>query len=129
MVFVDSSVWVAYLSKDDARYAHSLRVLGSMKSEQLFVTSGIVFEVINFFFKMKGKALALGFLEFFQTSPVIEIIHPDELLWEQTVKIFSEHELSLTDAQIIAAMKKSGDKELVSFDRHFDQFKWVKRIG
>ena len=129
MVFVDSCVWISYLNSEDELHLKALRVLGSLESEQIFVTNGVVFETVNYLFKKGGKKPASSALAVFESTKTIEIIHTDEKLWEQTVKVFSENELSLTDAQIVSAMKKLGDSELVSFDKHFDQVKWLKRIG
>lgn len=129
MVFIDSNVWVAYLNKEDKFHQHALRVLSSIKKmESVFVTTGIVHEVVNYFFKLKGKEKAEEYLSFFLNAPNTEIIIVDELLWQKTINLFKKYSISLTDAQIIAAMQQKQDKIIYSFDRHFDQVKEIKRI-
>ena len=129
MVFVDSCVWISYLNVRDDNHFRALRILGSLENEQIFLTGGIVFETVNYVFKKLGKDPAISALEFFESSPAVSVIHTgfDDLV--QAGIIFKQHELSLTDAQIVAVMKKTGNSALVSFDKHFDQIKWVKRIG
>lgn len=96
--------------------------------ERIFISAGVVYEVVNFLFKLKGKKVAEGSLDFFLSSPQIEIIVPSHETWIKTVDIFKENELSLTDAQIVACMKERGEEEIYSFDRHFDAIKSIKRI-
>lgn len=130
MPFVDSNIWVAYLNSEDRCHARSLKILGEIrKKNDIFVTSGIVHEVVNYLFKFKGKAIAESSLDFFITNLDIEIIFLGNESWSRTVELFKKHELSLTDAQIAACMEQMGDKRLYSFDRHFQQIEWIERIG
>ncbi|MFH1391752.1 MAG: PIN domain-containing protein [Candidatus Diapherotrites archaeon] len=130
MAFVDSNIWIAYLNKEDKFHRKSLDVLSRLKRmERIFVSSGIVYEVVNFLFKLKGKKVADGTLDFFLSSPQIEIVVPSDETWEKTVSIFKENELSLTDAQIVACMYEKKEKEIYSFDRHFDTIKSIERIS
>ena len=129
MVFVDSNIWISYLNKNDKFHVRSLRALASIRqSSVIYITSGIVYETVNYLFKLSGKKIAESCLDFFLTSPQIEIILPTEDTWTKTINLFRKYELSLTDAQIVACMQEKDDKEIYSFDRHFDEIKGIKRI-
>ena len=129
MVFVDSNIWISYLNKNDRFHSSSLRALASIKqSAAIYITSGIVYETVNYLFKLSGKKVSESCLDFFLTSMQIEIILPTESDWIKTIEIFRKNELSLTDAQIVACMQKKGDTEIYSFDRHFDAIKDIKRL-
>lgn len=129
MVFVDSNIWISYLNKNDKFHARSLMALASIKqSSVIYITSGIVYETINYLFKLSGKKVSESCLDFFLASQQIEIILPADSTWIKTIEIFRKNELSLTDAQIVACMQEKGDKEIYSFDRHFDTIKDITRL-
>jgi predicted nucleic acid-binding protein len=130
VAFVDSNIWISYLNKEDKFHRKAVGVLSRLrKMEKLFVSSGVVYEVVNFLFKLKGKKVAEGTLDFFLSSPQIKIIVPSSETWVKTVAIFKENELSLTDAQIVACMMEQEERKIYSFDRHFDNIKSVERIS
>ena len=129
MAFVDSSFWIAYLRASDRHHAEALRLVEEIQLlEKIYVTSGIVHEVVNHLFKADGKRKALETLRLFLVTPNIEIIFLNEPVWEAEIAYFTQFDFSLTDAQIVAAMETKADPDLYSFDKGFGQIEWLTRI-
>lgn len=130
MVFVDSNVWISYLNKEDKFHARALRALAKIRATTtIFVSSGIVYETINYLFKLRGKRIAEDCLNFFLTAPQIEIVLPSYETWVRAIETFRKNEMSLTDAQIVACMEEKQEHELYSFDRHFDSVQGIERLS
>ena len=68
-------------------------------------------------------------LEALTAGAEIEIMESDDAVWEKALKYFRQYEFSLVDAEIVAYMEALGDKKLYSFDKGFNQVKWIERIG
>lgn len=129
MAFVDSSFWIGYIRARDQHHFRSLELIPEIRSlDKIYVTSGIVHEVVNHLFKSESKQKASEFLNFFSTSVNVEIIFLNDKLWENTIAYFTQYNFSLTDAQIVSAMEEKGEHQLYSFDRGFDQVHWLERI-
>jgi predicted nucleic acid-binding protein len=129
MVFVDSNVWIAYFNKNDKFHPNAIKSFSKIKTfETVYISSGIVFEVVNYLFKIYGKIESRRVLDFFLTNSAIEIVFISRIAWDKTVNLFKENELSLTDAQIVACMFENKDTEIYSFDKHFDKINGIKRI-
>ena len=129
MVFVDSNVWIAYFNKNDKFHPNAIKSFSKIKTfETVYISSGIVFEVVNYLFKVCGKTESERVLDFFLTNPAIDIVFISRISWNETVNLFKANELSLTDAQIVACMLENNDTNIYSFDRHFDNIKGIKRI-
>jgi len=56
------------------------------------------------------------------------VIRPSLEICYHATEIMKETGLDFDDGLIVACMKKYGIKELVSFDKHFDKVKDIKRI-
>ena len=131
MVFVDSNVWIGWLNQNDRHHQKASVIFDQFKNEvfieKIYVTSGIVHDVVNHLFKIKGKETAEKALDLFLTTPSISILFLTDDIWKITIENFYQHTFGLTDAQIVAAMEMTGENTLVSFDQHFDQIPWIKR--
>lgn len=129
MVFVDSNVWIGFLNSDDRHSKRANELFDKINQLPIiYVTSGIVHEVVNHLFKIKGKDAALFALKLFLSTPNIELFLLTEELWQAEINLFAHYTMNLTDAQIVAAMKENGETEIISFDAHFDQVEGIQRI-
>ena len=128
-MFVDSNVWIAHVNKRDKWRAHAEKIMEEIKFKEVRVTKGIVLETVNFLFRKNGKSAAEKMLDAFTLGAEIEIVETTEAVWQKALEYFRKYELSLVDAEIVAHMEAWGDKKLYSFDRGFDQVKWIERIG
>ena len=132
MVFIDSNVWIGWLNENDRHYAKSCEIFDRFKGDleiKILVTSGIVYETVNHLFKIGGKNKAEKALELFLITPNVRILFLSDEFWEKVIQKFRLYNVGLTDAQIIAAMEEMNDAKIYSFDGHFDQVKWIKRIS
>ncbi len=130
MVFVDSNFWIGLLNKDDKHSIRAFELATQLQrlDETIYVTSGVVHEVVNHLFKIKGKEIGITALTFFLSANNLEIIFLSQDLWKNETQLFIEHEINLTDAQILAAMQEKNELVVYSFDKHFGQDKKIKRI-
>lgn len=130
MVFVDSNFWIGFLNIDDKHSKRASELSSKLENaeEKIYVTSGIIHEVVSHLFKTKGKTTATRVLTLFLSTPNIEILFLTDFLWRREIDIFVDREMDLTDAQIVAAMEEKHDLFIFSFDSHFDQIREIKRI-
>src|SRR3989338_1817244 len=132
MVFVDSNVWIGYFNSNDKHHPKSFNIINAIKENQeikvIYVTSGIVHEVVNHLFKIRGEDFARRTLSIILSLPKLQILFLTDILWEKTIENFNIYKMGLTDAQIVSAMSVTEDNSIYSFDGHFDQVKWIRRV-
>ncbi|MBI5228430.1 type II toxin-antitoxin system VapC family toxin [Candidatus Micrarchaeota archaeon] len=131
MVLVDSNVWIGYFNSNDRHHEKALQIISSFRTNgdrEIYITSGIIHEVINHLFKIKGSQFARKTLETVLSLPNLRILFLSDSLWQRTIENFNLYEMGLTDAQIVSVMEEKKETILYSFDGHFDQVKWIKRV-
>ncbi|MEK6954425.1 MAG: type II toxin-antitoxin system VapC family toxin [Candidatus Micrarchaeota archaeon] len=126
MPYADSNIFIAYFNVNDYFHQRSLKLMEELRGKEFKITLAVVFEVVNYMLKRRGKAAASDALLFFRNAPNVELIFEGKASWEETLKLFNKYELSLTDAEIAASMGKRGENELYTFDTDFEQFGWIK---
>ncbi len=131
MVFIDSNVWIGYFNGNDKHHGRAFEIINSIKlstEPKIVITSGILHEVINHLFKIKGKRTASDTMKTILSIPNLSVLFLTDEIWIKTMENFDFYEFGLTDAQIISAMEYMNDNMIYSFDSHFDQVKWLKRF-
>jgi predicted nucleic acid-binding protein len=126
MPYADSNIFIAYFNVNDYFHQRSLKLMEELRGKEFKITLAVVFEVVNYMLKRRGKAAASGALLFFLNAPNVVLVFEGKASWEETVKLFNKYELSLTDAEIVASMGKRGENELYTFDADFEQIRWIK---
>lgn len=126
MIFVDSSIFIAYGMKDDINHKRAVELVGKMASGRYgsMVTSDYVFDetVTTIFSSSKSmeKAVLAGNI----IKESIEILKIDEGVFEDSWKMFKSQKasrFSFTDCTSIATIRASGVKDLASFDKEFER--------
>jgi predicted nucleic acid-binding protein len=123
-LFVDSSVWLAYLSARDGRHAAADELIReAVAREATLLTSNLVLaEVQRLLLFRAGSRPAVAAIERISSSPSVSILFPDvelhlaALAW---LSRFGDQELSYTDATSFCLMKHHRCSEALSFDRDF----------
>lgn len=131
MRFIDTNLFIRYFTRDDEEKAEAvLKLLKRVeKNEERIITSPLViFELV----------FTLGSYYKVSRSEIKEIMQPVFNLrglrldyrdvFEAALELYSQSNLSFTDAFNACFMNKREIEEIYSFDRDFDQLEGIKRV-
>lgn len=123
-LFVDSSVWLAYLSARDGRHAAAdALVRTAVARRRPLLTSNLVLaEVQRLLLFRAGATPARAALERITASPTVTILYPDAAAHHAAMAWltrYSDQELSYTDATSFCLMRLNACREALSFDHDF----------
>lgn len=137
MRFIDSSVFLHALliprrklkpkEREIKERAKSIleRIEGG---EEASLTTSHASEVVNIVESALGLQGSLGLLAWLVTAPNVNVITVDRQSYSAALSVAREKQVSANDALAYLAMKQLALAEIYSFDRHFDNFKDVKRL-
>ena len=122
-VFADTFYFVALANARDA--AHT-RAVGWTRafSGRLLTTTWVLTEFANHMCEPLNRQEFIDTLADLRSSPSVEIVPPDELLWNEGLLLFAsrpDKEWSLTDCISFVVMQREGIAEALSGDHHFEQ--------
>ncbi len=126
-VFVDTSVWIAYISKDDTYHEAVSQALKAVIAERMVIcTSNYVFdETVTRLLYDASWDHASGFIKFITQSIVVKIVVKlwvDEQVETEALGVvekYHEHKLSFTDATTVALVKHFNIDAILTLDRDF----------
>ena len=135
MKFVDTNIFLRYLTGDDAVKAEASYHLFQSVSrgeETLFATEAIVSEVVFVLTSRRGP-YRLGHEEARdRLLPVLTLRNlriSQKGVYLRALNLFAESpSLDFEDALSVAHMERKGLTEIVSYDRDFDSVKGIQRI-
>ena len=126
MIFIDSSVLVAYGIKDDINHKRAEELMEKIVAGKFgsAVTSDYIFDetvtAILMMSKSKDKAIFAGNI----IKESMEILKVDEGIFEGSWKMFKSQKasrFSFTDCTTIAAINAKNVEDLASFDKEFEK--------
>ena len=126
MIFIDSSVLIAYGIKDDINHKRAGELMAKIVTGRFgsVVTSEYIFdETITAIFMMSksiDKAILAGNI----IKESMETLKIDDGIFEDSWKIFKSQKasrFSFTDCTSIAVIRARGVKDLASFDKEFEK--------
>ncbi|HIH17426.1 MAG TPA: type II toxin-antitoxin system VapC family toxin [Nanoarchaeota archaeon] len=130
MYFIDSSIFLElYLMQDKWEDCEVLfqkiadSKLTAACSDFLIYSSIIVMET-----RAKEIERIKKFLVMIENLGGLRIIRPGLEEWKNATKTMKEENLDFDDALVISCMKANNIRDLISFDRHFDKVKEIRRI-
>jgi predicted nucleic acid-binding protein len=122
-VFVDSAYYIALLSPRD-QYGHAARLFTWQFVGRMVTTTAIIHELCNALSAARTRRKVVEFVALLRRRPDVEIVHPDEPLWERSLQLYSQRldkDWSLTDCLSFLVMEERGLTESLTADRHFEQ--------
>jgi len=126
-VFADTWYFLALLNADDVGHARARRA--NAESRQSLLTTGFVLiEVADALSDPQNRDVFLRLLEGIRASADIDVIPPDQSLFDAGVALFSrrsDKSWSLTDCISFVVMGEHGLTEALTADRHFEQAGFV----
>jgi predicted nucleic acid-binding protein len=118
MVILDSSVWIAFLNKNDSQHQKAVRVFNKL-SPPVIMPEYIILEVASVLASRVKKELTDQFLELCFNSQEVEVLLSERGLFEQTVDFFKKaKKLSFVDAQLLVL---SNFYPVITFDNNLSR--------
>ena len=140
-IIVDSNFWIALFDPLDVHAKHAARIWEKIDEENfdtviLDCVVNETFSAIGRRFNEKGRKGEVK--QAFDRLGLV--FKPEEILWAYTymrdifpevTRLLREHDgiFNFHDALIALVAKREELRYILSFDRHFDLFPWVKRIS
>ncbi|NJD52234.1 MAG: PIN domain-containing protein [Candidatus Methanoperedens sp.] len=134
MIFLDSSVIIAYKNADDTNHKKAVNIFQKLNAGEygIGVISEFVFsEVTTALALRKSMEAAKEVGNVLLEAREIEIMKASEV-FERTWDIFTHQEntaLSFVDASNLACMEKRGIRKIATFDRDFLRIKTVEVVN
>ena len=124
-VFVDSSAWIALISRSDGRHrdARPLFEAALRKRIPLLTTNLVLAEVHRLQVFRVGPQAGARFLDRIDASPALEVVFPGRGHHERArawLARLADQRVSYTDAVSFAVMDVARCTAALAFDRHFD---------
>jgi uncharacterized protein len=128
-IFVDTSVIVALLNRNDALHHQAKNIILKLENERasLVITNYIRLETHALLMHRAGSDLAIKFLED-KTWHVEWVSEEDENKAQELLTKYNDKRFSLTDAVSFVIMSRLNISEAFTFDRHFQQYGWTVLI-
>jgi len=123
-LFVDSSAWLAFVSRSDGRHADAARIFDRVRGDAtpLLTTTLVLAEVHRLILHRAGVRPATAFLRHLDATPAVELVCPDRAAHEaarQWIDRLPDHPITYTDAVSFAVMQHRRVDAALTFDRHF----------
>ena len=122
MIFVDTSFWVALRSRRDGRHEEAVALLRAHADAGLVTSSQVRGETWTFLRRRAGHGGAVGFLDFLERSPRVEVLAIGPKLEAEALRWLRRHgdrECSFVDATSFALMRFERIREVLAFDGDF----------
>lgn len=120
-IFVDSNYFVALFNPNDTLHKHASVVAKRIDTEhhRLVLSNYIFLEVTTVLSQRRGRNVAVGVGTFLTTNPMIDVVHVDEALHEESWKIFQStlrKNISFVDCSTLAILRAERIDHLLTFD-------------
>jgi hypothetical protein len=123
-LFVDSSVWLGFVSARDGRHADADRLIRAalLHKHRLFTSDLVLAEVQRLLLFRAGARAAAAALARLSTSPSLDLLFPDLAIHREAqayLAKYADQAFTYTDAASFALMKAHRCDAALTFDRHF----------
>jgi len=131
MIFVDTNIFLCFLTNDDPRKADACEQLFKKAvsgKESLFTTELVIAEIVWVLesYYGVGKHQVRSHIEKILNTRNLHCPNKEVIL--HALAAYAEQNVDYVDAYNAFFIKMAGITELYSYDRHFDRFPFLKRI-
>ena len=122
-IFIDTSFVIALINQNDQYHRIAQDLSESYIDTRLVTTDAVLLEIGNALSK-KYKNESIKIIEYFTTSPDVEIINLNSSLFNQAFdlyKSYQDKDWSLTDCISFVVMEKLEIRSALTSDKHFEQ--------
>jgi len=133
MIFLDSSIIIAFRNSQDCRHREAACIFGDLQKGRYagaLVTDYIILETANVIKRLMGHQVAVETGEAIMGSREIEVMRSTQLFpyaWRE-FRAQSRTNLSFVDASSLAAMRMRGVTRIATFDREFRKVKGIRVV-
>jgi len=133
MQFVDTNIFIRFLTKDDPKKAEACRNLLKKAEDrkiELQTTESIIAEIV---YVLESKRLYnLTRDEIYERLLPILTIDSLRIPYKNSIikalEIYTKNKINFEDALLIANAIRVGTKEIYTYDKEFDNVKGIKRM-
>lgn|SRR3989338_666733 len=129
MFFIDANIFLEVELNDKRSEECQELFLNIFKKRMKSATSDFI--VYTCLIQLENKASLKemkNFITFLDNMRSIEVHSPAYKTLYETFQVMEKYGLDFDDSLVVSTMTSLGIKKLVSFDRHFDKVKEIKRI-
>lgn len=129
LYFVDANIFLE-VELEDARKEECKRFLKTviLGEERALTSDFILYSVLLELVRKSTLKRAKDFLTFLEALENLEIYRPTLKAIFVAINKMKEYNLNFDDALIVACMLTNKITKLVSFDKHFDKVREIKRV-
>ncbi|MBI2233180.1 MAG: type II toxin-antitoxin system VapC family toxin [Candidatus Aenigmarchaeota archaeon] len=131
MIFVDTNIWCYFFDKSSKENKQASQYIEkALKKEEILINTAIIMEISHFLVKNLGPVNGKKKIEVFLEFP-LQIDNFDYSAAKTAISMLCEYShggIGGRDATILATMKKSGCKKLVTHDNCFKNIEWLDVI-
>lgn len=129
MIFLDANYLVSYYILAEKQHKRAIEIMKKVKNEEKIISKLVIAETINVLYtKLKVDKKLIK--EIYEKLKSEYTLIDDSYIYDKTIKeiVNSKKRFPFFDYVIITLMKDLGIKELVTFDKHFDNISGIVRI-
>ena len=129
MFFIDANIFLEVMLSDK-RNEECKELFARIHKNQIKAATSdfIVYTCLIQIENKSSEAKMIDFVLFLDNMPGIEVCSPSYGTLYSAFGIMKKYGLDFDDALVVATMKSSGIKEIMSFDGHFDKINEIKRV-
>lgn len=120
MVFLDSSVWIAFLNNQDSQNQKSISIFKNIEKEYLEINDYVFSESLTVFRYKKLEKQCKNLIRFLKDFNINFNISDNQVLALANYYFFKYQKLSFVDCQLLAS-SKINDAELITFDKELQK--------
>lgn len=123
VLFVDSGAFLAYFSKKDPCHEKARKVID--KTIAIVITDYVYDEILTLTRRRLGIKPSIEIMEHIKHNKDIEVAvvtEKDKNKAEEIFKKYTDKDFSFTDCTTFAVIERLGLKNVLSFDKHFQQY-------
>ena len=132
-IFVDTSGWGNLVVQSQEFHTKTKEIYLSAKQNntRLTTTSYILTEITALFFSplRVSRLKTIAFIEGIKNSSLVDIIHIDERIEQESWKLFSnriDKDWSLVDCSSFVVMEEKKISDALTTDQHFEQAGFIR---
>ena len=125
-VFADTGYLIAILDRYDQLHSRAMSVSRDLGGRKIITSEMVLVELLNYF-ASKGAELrkaVVSLVEQLRNGAGVKIVSQTEEQFESALSFYKERtdkNWSLTDCASILIMQKENIREILSYDKHFQQ--------
>lgn len=128
-IFVDTSAHFAIANAKDLDHKVANEFLKELAQDEvtLLITNFIIDETYTLMLRKLGREKAIGYIEaLHKSTEIVRVLEDDEKRAWKIILQYENKDFSYTDATSFALMERLGIKEAFAFDKHFEQYGFIR---